>query len=68
MAQGNKWTIEAGKSQIHSIQQTYGRVGTGETLALTGSSGFVEIAVNQGNAASELDLNQGTKVIFRLSN
>ncbi|MGO9020329.1 MAG: S-adenosyl-l-methionine hydroxide adenosyltransferase family protein [Syntrophobacteraceae bacterium] len=61
-----KWTITAGKSAISSIEQTYGRVGTGEPLALTGSTGFIEIAINQGNAASELELDPGAKVAFRL--
>lgn len=61
-----KWTISAGKSVINSIQQTYARVATGEVLALTGSNGFIEIAVNQGNAALELGLEIGTIVSFRL--
>jgi len=63
-----KWMITAGKSVINSIEQTYGRVRTGEQLALTGSTGFIEIAVNQGNAASELELGVGARVTFRLSN
>lgn len=63
-----KWMITAGKSLIHSIQKTYGRAGIGEALALTGSTGFIEIAVNRGNAASELELAPGAKVTFRLSN
>lgn len=62
-----KWTITAGKSEINSIERTYGRVRTGEPLALTGSTGFIEIAVNQGNAASELELGLGAIVTFRLS-
>ncbi|MGO9316115.1 MAG: S-adenosyl-l-methionine hydroxide adenosyltransferase family protein [Syntrophobacteraceae bacterium] len=62
-----KWTTSAGKTVIHSIQQTYGRVSAGKALALTGSSGLIEIAVNHGNAASELGLRSGTKVTFRLS-
>ncbi len=63
-----KWTVTAGKFAIESIEQTYGRVITGEPLAVTGSTGFIEIAVNQGNAAIELGLETGTKVTFRLSN
>ena len=63
-----KWMITAEKSAISSIEQTYGGVRTGEPLALTGSAGFIEIAVNQGNAASELELGLGTRVTFRLSN
>jgi len=62
----DKWETTAGKSVISSIQQTYGRRKAGEPLVLTGSTGFVEIAVNQGNAASELGLAPGTRVRFRL--
>jgi hypothetical protein len=62
----DQWRITTGKSEIRSIRQTYGRVRTGEALALTGSTGFIEIAVNQGNAACELELDLGTKVSFRL--
>ena len=38
------WITCAGKTVINSIQQTYGRVAAGKALALTGSSGFIEIA------------------------
>ena len=62
-----KWTIRAGKTAIDSIQATYGRVAAGKELALTGSSGFIEIAINHGNAASELGLRPGTRVTFQLS-
>ncbi len=63
-----KWIINAGETVIEAIELTYGRVRAGEALALTGSNGFIEIAVNQGNAASELGLAPGTEVTFRLSN
>lgn len=62
-----KWTTSAGKTVIDSIRQTYGRVPVGEALAVTGSSGLIEIAVNQGNAASELGLRPGTRITFQLS-
>ena len=62
-----EWIIYAGETMINSIEPTYGRVGAGEVLALTGSSGFIEIAINQGNAAYKLGLAQGTKATFRLS-
>jgi hypothetical protein len=62
-----EWTVEAGKTVLNSIELTYGTAGAGEPLALTGSNGFIEIAVNRGNAASELGLAQGTRVSFRLS-
>lgn len=63
-----KWTVNAGGTTINSIELTYGRVGPGKVLALTGSSGFIEIAINRGDAESQLGLAQGTKVTFRLLN
>ena len=67
MAPAEKWVGEAGKSTV-SIRKAYGVVAAGEALALAGSRGLMEIAVNQGSAASELELHQGTRVTFRLSN
>lgn len=61
-----KWTVKAGNTVLDSIELTYGSVGAGEALALGGSNGFIEVAVNGGNAASELGLAQGTCVSFRL--
>ncbi len=47
---------------IGSIRLTYGDVAPGDVLALIGSSGMLEIAVNQGHAASVLDLDVGDTV------
>ena len=46
------------------LGQFYGAVAKGSALAVKGSSGFVEIAVNQGNAAVELGLDRGSEVII----
>jgi len=62
-----KWRILAGRTEINSIQETYGCSSAGEPLALIGSAGFIEIAVNQGSAASLLELEPGTEVSFRLA-
>lgn len=48
------------------IQRTYGEVSKGELLALVGSSGFLEIALNQGSAAQELNLQSGETVILQI--
>ncbi len=46
---------------------TYGLVEPGELLALPGSHGYLEIAVNQGGSASErLNLRVGDEVRVRL--
>lgn len=65
MAPAEKWAVLAGGSTL-SIRKTYGEAKTGEALALAGSTGFVEIAVNGGSAASQLQLHTGTRVLFRL--
>jgi len=45
--------------------RTYADVAAGEPLALIGSSGLIEIAVREGNAASQLGLSRGRPVLLR---
>jgi hypothetical protein len=47
------------------LRRTYAEVAPGETSALTGSSGLIEIAVREGNAARRLALTRGTTVVLR---
>lgn len=42
--------------QIRKIHTSYSDVGTGDIVALFGSTGFLEIAINRGNAASLLGI------------
>lgn len=42
--------------RIRNIQKSYSDVGIGGIVALFGSTGFLEIAINQGNAASLLGI------------
>ncbi|OQY27069.1 MAG: hypothetical protein B6244_11740 [Candidatus Cloacimonetes bacterium 4572_55] len=46
--------IGMGSRQIMKVHKTYSDVEPGKLLALINSSGFLEIAVNQGNAAKRL--------------
>jgi S-adenosyl-L-methionine hydrolase (adenosine-forming) len=46
--------------------QTYGLVGQEEPLALIGSHGFLEIAVNKGNAALQFGLKSGDQVAIKV--
>lgn len=48
-----------------SFVQTYGLVGKEEPLSLIGSHGFLEIAVNKGNAALQFGLKSGDQVIIK---
>lgn len=49
-----------------SFVQTYGFVGKGEPLALIGSHGFMEIAVNNGSAALQFGLKNGDQVAIKI--
>ncbi|HEY3362170.1 MAG TPA: S-adenosyl-l-methionine hydroxide adenosyltransferase family protein [Methanosarcina sp.] len=48
-----------------SFVQTYGFVRKGGPLALIGSHGFLEIAVNKGNAALQFGLKNGDQIIIK---
>ena len=47
------------------LRRTYADVATGEAIALVGSSGLIEIAVRDGNAAHTLALSRGSIVRVR---
>ncbi|MEP6733784.1 MAG: SAM-dependent chlorinase/fluorinase [bacterium] len=57
-------TIEIAGRAI-ALRKTYGDVASGETVALVGSSGLVEIAVCDGSAAEALSAHRGMQVVFR---
>ena len=44
--------------------QTFAQGAAGEPVAIVGSSGFIEIAVNKGQAARVLGANRGAEVIL----
>ena len=51
--QGKSWCVEMAGLTIPGCE-TYGDVKVGDALALVGSHGWVEIAINSGNAQSQL--------------
>jgi len=51
---------------IGPIRATYAEVGPGQPLALIGSTGRLEIAVNQGSAAERLGAGRATPLVLRL--
>ena len=61
------FTVRVGKAQIGKIAQTFAEGPTGEPIALLGSSGYLEVAVNKGNAARTLGVNRGAEVTVELS-
>jgi S-adenosylmethionine hydrolase len=52
--------------EIAGVHRTYAEVAPGETLALVGSEGHLEIAVREGSAARILGLRPGDAVVLRL--
>lgn len=57
-------TVEIGPRLI-SVRHTYSEVARGEPVAVAGSTGFIEIAVRDGNAARDLGISRGDKVVLR---
>lgn len=54
--QGKTWCVQASRLRIPGCA-AYSDVQVGEALALVGSHGWVEIAINSGNAQIQLQLN-----------
>ena len=63
--QGKTWSVVVGKEVLLG-RQTYSDGQLGELVALIGSHGWVEIAVNGGSAQSRLQLDWGMAVEIRL--
>jgi S-adenosylmethionine hydrolase len=61
------WVIEIAGERISGILRTYGDRPTGTLTALVGSSGWVEVAVVNGDAARQLTAGAGTTVWLRRS-
>lgn len=57
----DRWAVTIGETTLPGLR-TYGEVCPGEGLALVGSHGFVEIAVNQGSAQQCFGLAVGDRV------
>jgi S-adenosylmethionine hydrolase len=66
-AADGKFEIRVGKTKIGKLAQTFADGPAGEAIALIGSSGFLEVAVNKGNAARTLGVNRGAEVTVELS-
>lgn len=59
--QGKSWSVSVNQESILS-QQTYADQNSGDLVALVGSHGWIEIAVNGGNAQSRLQLNESSPI------
>jgi S-adenosylmethionine hydrolase len=59
-------TVDVGSTMV-PVRHTYSDARIGEPVAVVGSTGFIEIAVRDGDAASALRLTRGTRVLLRTS-
>jgi S-adenosyl-L-methionine hydrolase (adenosine-forming) len=57
--------FQVGKHSVSRLVETFALGNAGEPIAYVGSSGYVEIAVNKGNAARALAISRGAPVILQ---
>jgi S-adenosylmethionine hydrolase len=60
------WRILGKSWRIEGLSSTYGEGKPGTPLALFGSSGYLELALNQGRAADKLRIKPGDPLVIRL--
>lgn len=65
-AAGAKFVIRAGNGQVNKIVATFAGGAAGEPVGLIGSSGYLEIAVNEASAARTLGVARGAEVTVEL--
>ncbi len=63
-ADRSRTTISIAGHAVHGVRDAYGQVAPGEVLALVGSSGWLEIAVRNGNAAQKWGVRTGDEVVI----
>ena len=54
--------LRAGLERINRLARTYAETAIGELFAIVGSSGYIEVVVNQGSAAKKLGVTAGSPV------
>ncbi len=57
--------VMVGDREIGSVRAFFGEVPVGEMMALIGSEGLLEIAVNRGRAVDELPSLEGLRIVVR---
>jgi S-adenosyl-L-methionine hydrolase (adenosine-forming) len=62
---GSRFNVHVGPLRIGPLRNTYGDVAPGEIVSIVGSTGMLEIAINQGHAAAQLRAAPGTVIVVR---
>lgn len=63
-AENGAMNLQVGNQTVSRLVSTFAEGNAGEAVAYVGSSGYVEIAVNKGNASRTLGIGRGTPVIL----
>ena len=58
----SNWVFETGDIKVNSLAYTFSNVNQGDFVAYIGSSGYLEIAMREGNAALEKEIQIGENV------
>jgi hypothetical protein len=66
LMEGRSLQIKGKGWRIDRIHRTYGQGKSGQPLALFGSAGLLEIAVNRGSAEKTLGLGSGDRLVIAL--
>lgn len=61
----DEWSVELAGTRVEQILRTYGEAAPGSLVALFGSSGWLEVAVVNGDAARHLSAGAGATVWVR---
>jgi S-adenosylmethionine hydrolase len=62
----NNAAIRVNGQSISSIRRSYSQTNPGDLLALVDSGGFLEVALNQGNAAAHLNITLDTPITLQI--
>jgi len=67
VGKGRRFTIEFRGESVQRLHTSYQDAPVGEIVALFGSTGHLEIAINQGNASSllGLEINDPVRIEFK---
>jgi S-adenosyl-L-methionine hydrolase (adenosine-forming) len=59
-------TVTINRQKIFNVRLSYSEAHRGDFVALIGNSGYLEIAINQGNAAERLNAEVGDRVVLKI--
>ena len=60
-----KATVLVAGQEVVAVRRSYAEVECGQMVVLVGSSGHLEIAVREGNAAERLGVGPGDEAVLR---